>query len=147
MFFKISLGILWMLTAWKTMFEPYNFFFFFFFQFLHLYFIYYKYRTYYYKFTISQNNEMQSCLLLSLPFLIVRGVIRKFAEKYYHSFISHAILIKFAWHTARFNSSKMTNLYPNRANNEKVTVSMVTSLHGTRPKTFLRRRNFTYFST
>ena len=45
--------------------------FFFFFQFLHLYFIYYKYRTYYYKFTISQINEMQSCLLLSLPFLFV----------------------------------------------------------------------------
>ena len=47
------------------------FFFFFFFPFLHLYFIYYKYRTYYYKFTISQNNEIQSCLLLSLPFLFV----------------------------------------------------------------------------
>ena len=47
------------------------FFFFFFFQFLLHYFIYYKYRTYYYKFTISQNNEIQSCLLLSLPFLFV----------------------------------------------------------------------------
>ena len=42
-----------------------------FFKFLHLYFILYKYRTYYYKFTISQNDEIQSCLLLSLPFLVV----------------------------------------------------------------------------
>ena len=47
---------------------------------------------------------------------------------------------------ARFNSSEMTNLYPNRANNEKITVSVSTSLYSTRPKTFLRRRNFTYFA-
>ena len=66
----------------------------------------------------------------------IRGVIRKFAEKYYHSFISYAIPIKFSGNIAQFNSSKMTNLYPNRANNERNTISMATSLHGTRPKTF-----------
>ena len=38
---------------------------------LHLYFIVYKYRTYCYIITISQNNRIQSHLLLSLPFLIV----------------------------------------------------------------------------
>ena len=84
---------------------------------------------------------------LTPKYIYIRGVIRKFAEKYYHFFISHAILIKFAGNITQFNSSKMTSLYPNRANNEKITVSMATSLHGTRPKTFLRRRNFTFFAT
>ena len=41
-----------------------------FFKFLHLYFILYKYRTYcsIHVFIISQNNKIQSCLLLSLSF-------------------------------------------------------------------------------
>ena len=48
---------------------------------------------------------------------------------------------------ARFNSSEMTNLYPNRPNNEKIIVFLARSLYGTRPKTFVRRRNLTYFAT
>ena len=61
-------------------------------------------------------------------------MIRKFAEMYYHFFISHGILMKFQANIAQFNSTMLTNFYPNRAENK--TVHMATSLQGTRPETF-----------